>query len=227
MDLHRKAWNQGQQAFRQALSHPAQHSKAMELFLSQHAMLHSGAIAPPGLWSFDAGVWQGLSQTAARCISPGGEHSIAWLFWHIARIEDVTMNVLVAGRLQLLLQDGWLERLKVTVRHTGNAMSPQAVAELSDALDLEALRAYRLAVGRRTRQVVTQLSPEALKQKVNPSRLQRLMDEGAVVEAAHGLIDYWGGLNIAGLLLMPPTRHNFIHLNEALKVKKKCQAAHL
>jgi hypothetical protein len=66
------------------------------------------------------------------------------------------------------------------------------------------------------------LPPEAINHKVDPRRLQRLMDEGAVVEAARGLIDYWGGLSIAGLLLMPPTRHNFVHLNEALRVKKKC-----
>ncbi len=226
MDPHRKAWNQGQQVLRQALSQSTQYSKVLELFLNQHAVLHSAAITPSGSWSFEDEIWQDLSQAAARCIPPGGEHSIAWLFWHIARIEDVTMNVLVAGHPQLLLQDGWLERLRVAVRDTGNATPPQAVAELSAALDLEALRAYRLAVGCRTRQVVTQLSPEALKQKVDPSRLQRLMDEGAVVEAAHGLIDYWGSLSNAGLLLMPPTRHNFVHLNEALRVKRKCRAVH-
>jgi hypothetical protein len=221
----RKAWNQGQQALRQALSRPEEHARAIELFQVQHAMLHSAALAPSGLWSFADEIWQGLDEPAARCIPPAGEHSIAWMFWHIARIEDVTMNVLVAGRSQLLLQNGWLARLGVADRHTGNAMSAQAVADLSAALDLEALRFYRLAVGRQTRQMVAGLSTEAIKRKVDPSRLQRLMDEGAVVEAARGLIDYWGGLSIAGLLLMPPTRHNFVHLNEALKVKKKCLSA--
>jgi hypothetical protein len=48
-----------------------------------------------------------------------------------------------------------------------------------------------------------------------------VMDEGAVVEAARGLIDYLGNRTISGLLLMPPTRHNFIHLNEAERIKKK------
>jgi hypothetical protein len=51
--------------------------------------------------------------------------------------------------------------------------------------------------------------------------LQQVLDEGAVVQEAQGLLDYWGGLNIAGLLLMPPTRHNFVHLNEALRIKQK------
>jgi hypothetical protein len=68
---------------------------------------------------------------------------------------------------------------------------------------------------------VKQLRPEELKLKVEPARLERVMVEGAVEEAARGLIDTWGNRTIAGLLLMPPTRHNFVHLNEAARLKKK------
>ena len=35
------------------------------------------------------------------------------------------------------------------------------------------------------------------------------------------LIVYWSKRDIAGLLLMPATRHNIVHLNEALRIKKK------
>ena len=47
------------------------------------------------------------------------------------------------------------------------------------------------------------------------------MTEGAVVEEARDLIDYWGKRTIAGLLLMPATRHNLVHLNEALRLKRR------
>jgi len=62
-----------------------------------------------------------------------------------------------------------------------------------------------------------------LLQKVDPARLQRVWDEKAVVEAASGIVDYWGKRNVAGLLLMPATRHHIIHLNEALKLKRRRQ----
>ena len=39
--------------------------------------------------------------------------------------------------------------------------------------------------------------------------------------SAREIVDYWGGLTIAGLVLMPPTRHNFVHLNEALRIRQK------
>ena len=220
MDPERKRWNQQQQALRYALLRSEDHQQALELFLSQHAMVHSAVVSRSGLWSFADEIWEDLTEQEFRRIPPNCGHSIAWIVWHIARIEDVTMNVLVADAQQLLHRDDWLKRMKVTVRDTGNGMDEAAVADLSAAIDVEALRAYRVAVGRRTREIVKQLQPEQLKQKVDPARLEWVLAEGAVVEAARELIDYWGGRTIAGLLLMPPTRHNFIHLNEARRVKR-------
>jgi hypothetical protein len=198
-----------------------QHDKAIELFLSQHAMLHSAKMAQTDLWSFEDAVLNDMTEAQFRRIPRNCEHSIVWSIWHIARIEDITMNLLVAGGPQILNQDNWFERMKTTARDTGNAMDAEEVANLSATIDIEALRAYRLAVGRRTREIVKQLQPEDLKQQVNPARLQQMLDEGAVVEAARGLLDYWGNRNIAGLLLMPATRHNLVHLNEALRLKQR------
>lgn len=199
------------------------HDKAIQLFLSQHAMLHSAKMTPTETWSFEDEVLNDMLEEQIRRIPQGIEHSVAWLIWHIARCEDITMNLLVAGSLQILHRDHWLDQMKITICDTGNAMDEAGVAKLSNAIDIEALRAYRLAVGRRTQEIVKQLQPSQLKHKVEPSRLQQVMDEGAVVEAARGIVDYWGKRNIAGLLLMPATRHNLIHLNEALQLKHRRQ----
>ncbi|HPH97915.1 MAG TPA: DinB family protein [Anaerolineaceae bacterium] len=215
-------WNARHQALRQALAKPQTLPEAIGLFMSHHAALHAFEVAP-GPYSFEEELWDGLSPTAARCIPTGSEHSIAWNLWHLARIEDVTMNVLLAGGDQELTSGGWLEQLAVPFRHTGNSMPPDEIAALSTAIDLPALRAYRSAVGRRTRAAVQTLTPAEITQKVQPERLQRLLDEGAVVPAAQEVLAYWGGLTLAGLLLMPPTRHNFIHINESMRLKQKCR----
>ena len=223
MESHRKSLNKQQTELRRVLMRFDQHDKAIQLFLSQHAMLHSAKMTQTEPWSFEDEVLNDMTEEQIRRIPRNCEHSVAWCVWHIARIEDVAMNLLVAGSPQVLHRDNWLERMKVTVGDTGNAMDEEGVAELSAAIDIEALRAYRLAVGRRTREIVQQLEPEALKQKVDPSRLQQVRDERAVVEAANGIVDYWGRRNIAGLLLMPATRHNLVHLNEALRLKRRRQ----
>ncbi len=221
MDPIRKHWNEQQQALRSTLANPEDQARAVKLFLSQHAMLHSAEMSQSGLFSFEDQVWNGLEVRLARLIPSGNCHSIAWNFWHLSRIEDITMNILVAGQPQLLAQDRWYEKMNIKPRDTGNEMDLASVVNLSSEIDIDALRGYRLVVGRQTRVIVQQLQFGELDHKVDPARLEQLRKEGAVSETAVGLLDYWGGLTIAGLLLMPPTRHTFIHLNEALKIKEK------
>jgi len=81
-----------------------------------------------------------------------------------------------------------------------------------------------MAVGRKTREIIIEFRPEDLKRKMEPARLQRIMDEGAVVddERASWLIDFWGRKNVAGILLMPVTRHHIVHLNESMSARRKC-----
>jgi DinB superfamily len=224
MDPNRKTWNQQQQELRKALSDPDDSQLAKDLFLIQHAMVHTAVMSASGLWSFEDEVWQGSTEEITRAIPRGGDHSIAWIFWHLTRIEDITMNILLSGTQQLFTLGGWHDRLGTILRDTGNDMSQAEIMTLSNQLDIGALREYRIAIGRRTREIVVQLPAPDLNTKVSPARLQRLLDEGAVTEGARGLLDYWGGLTYAGLLLMPPTRHSFIHINEALRLKLKQQA---
>lgn len=199
----------------------ASHDEAIQLFLRHHAMLHSGKMEQDALWSFEDEVFNNLTDGQIRRLPPKGMHSIAWIIWHIARIEDVAMNLLVAGRRQVINQENWLKRMNSPVSDTGNVMDKQGIADLSVRINIQALRDYRLRVGRRTREIVRQLDADALSAKVDPYRLEQVILEGALVEAARAIADYWGRRNIAGLLLMPATRHNIVHLNEALKVKKR------
>jgi len=129
----------------------------------------------------------------------------------------------MAGRTQVFFQDDWLKKLNITQTHSGNVVMDDAdVSAFSNAVDLDALKVYRLAVGHATREAVSVLGPDDVLQKVSPARLEGLLEDGSVLPEAMGLIEYWGSLTVAGLLLMPPTRHCLVHLNEAIKVKKRC-----
>jgi hypothetical protein len=220
MDPNRKLWNAGQQTLRRALA-SNQVQAAIGQFLIQHAMVHSLKVSRMDVWSFEDELWRGLTEKGFRTIPPGGEHSIAWILFHMVRIEDITMNMLVAGTPQLFVKESWEGRLKSTIRHSANRMNMESVADLSAALDMKALREYRLRVGRRTRAIVNTLKLGQLTSKVDPVRLKQVLEEGAVIPEAMEIVNYWGNRTIAGLLLMPPTRHNFLHLNEAVRLKQK------
>jgi hypothetical protein len=216
IESHRKLCLKRQTELRQIMARPERHDEAIQLLLS-------AKMAETTPWSFEDEILDDMTEEQIRRVPRNCEHSVAWIIWHIARCEDITMNLLVAGSPQVLNQGGWVARINSPICHTGNEMDAVDVARFSDALDIDALRAYRVAVGRGTREIVKQLEPEDLKRKVDPAHLQRVWDEAAVVEAASGIVDYWGGRDVAGLLLMPASRHLIIHLNEALKLKRRRQ----
>lgn len=221
MDAYRRYWNQQQQLFRQALMSRSDHQETIRLFLSQHAMVHSAAMSQSEAWSFEDEVCEGLSDTQLRSRPAGVINSIAWLIWHIARIEDVTMNMLVAGRPQVLDEDDWVSQLHLIRRDVGTSMSENEVVDFSSQVDCSALRVYRLAVGRRTREIVSALQPAELWERIDPTNVHRLATEGALAEAAYELAQTWSGWQKAGMLTMPASRHSFTHLNEAHGVRKK------
>lgn len=221
MEPTHKNWNARQKKLRALLSDPLVYPQAIELFLQQHAEVHSGIMSSAGKLSFEDEITTDMTDVQLRDLPDRMDHSIAWIIWHLARIEDVTMNMLVAGEKQVFSRDNWKVKLGITVPHTGNAMSSSEIINLSNEINIDELRNYRVSVGRETEKIVKQLTPGELYQKVSQSRLDLLTQERAIVEDAIGLIDYWGKRTIAGLLLMPPTRHCFVHLNEAARIKKK------
>ncbi len=221
LEANRKICQKQQTELRHKLLSADEYQKACRLFFRQHAMLHSEKMSGAGLFSLEDEVFEDLSDDHARRIPRGSEHSIAWNIWHIARIEDVTMNMLIAGMQQVMDRDGWQGRMKVEVYDTGNMTNVEEIRELSNSIDITALREYRAAVGRRTREIVKDIQPQDLKTKVESKRIEQIRASGAVVEAASDLLDYWSKRNIAGLLLMPATRHNLVHLNESLRLKEK------
>jgi hypothetical protein len=221
LEANRKICLKQQSELRHKLLNPEGFQEARQLFFKQHAMLHSIMMVQSESFTLEDEVFEGLSEEKARRIPSSSEHSIVWNIWHIARIEDVAMNMVVAGSPQILIKGNWLEGMNITARHTGNAMDEQEVIELSKSINIEMLRTYRASVGRRTREIVNAIQPQDLKNKVDPSRLDQVMAEGAVSESASWLIDYWRKRSTAGLLLMPATRHNLVHLNECFRLKYK------
>ena len=93
------------------MTHADQFDQALALFLRQHAMLHTAKIWQNPIWSYEDALLDDMVDEQIRHISKDGEHSIAWCFWHMARVEDVTMNLLVAGSDQVLHRDNWLAQL--------------------------------------------------------------------------------------------------------------------
>jgi hypothetical protein len=177
--------------------------------------LHSKVVAPESPWSYEDDLLNDLDEQGFRSIPRNREHSVVWVVWHLSRIEDVVMNILVADRDQVFEKGHWQAKTNSPIKHTCNGTGIDVTASISKALDLTSLREYRYAVGWATREIVPTLTSDDFKRKPEPAQLQRILDEGAVLPVGMSTIDYWASRDVAGLLLMPPTRHSIIHWNEA------------
>lgn len=193
---------------------------ALQFFLREHALVHLPEVADgEGGMSLEVFAVRGLSDEQLR-IRPHGFNSIAWLLWHITRIEDVTVNVVLAGRPQVLFEGGFYPRLNVAERDVGTGMTADEVGEFSDAVDLSGLRQYRTAAGRRTREIVAGLAPEVLDGVVDPVRVDQAASLGAFRPNATRLVDLWKGKSRAWLLYWPVVGHSHFHLGHARWVRK-------
>lgn len=199
---------------------PSEFYRARQLFLDIHAMLHT-ASASGGEFGETDRLLSDLIADEFYTIPSAKDETIAWSLWHIARIEDITMNFLIARHEQVF--DGeWQRRLNVTVSDTGNAMSDVEISAFSRLINGAELIEYRNAVGMRTREIVSVLTATDMKRKVSAEDCRKIYDAGGVTDNPDSvwLLDFWGGKDVAGLLLMPATRHIILHLNNCCKVKE-------
>jgi len=221
MDL--KQWNKEIKYLREIILKKDKIEETKDLCLCLHSMVHSSIMSETDKKTFEDELWEGLDESTFRIPANNKGRTIAYGLWHSSRIEDITMNMLVAGDEQIFNISNWKEKINTKIIDTGNAMTKEEILEFSKYISMQELKNYRIAVGRKTREIIKSLTAEDMKRKFEKSKLQRIIDQGAVldVEASNWLIDFWGRKNVSGIILMPATRHHVVHINESLEAKKK------
>jgi len=194
--------------------------QSKNIFLNIHARLHLSVISDTSPNEVDA-LTCDLSEDEYAIMPTSKDETIAWVLWHIARIEDIAMGILVDEGEQLF-NETWKKAMNVSITDTGNALTDDEISDLSKHIHVEELFNYRNAVGKRTRQIVMALTPKDMKRKVSSKSLEKILQEGGVTPQKDSiwLLDFWGKKDMAGILLMPPTRHVMLHLNDCCKWKE-------
>jgi hypothetical protein len=227
VDLNQRTqWNENHKKLTTIILKPTEHQTVIELFLNQHSLLHSTKMSNSPIPTLEDELVKDTTEGTFRkypVVAPDTKNSIVWHIWHITRIEDMTMNVLVNNDKQVLYSDDWNKKLKVNYPHSGNEMTENEIADLSANIDIHSLLAYRIEVGRKTREIVSSLSPGEFKHKVEAGRINVLEEQSAVKKEASWLLEYWGNKTIGGLILMPATRHIYLHLNKSIRIKQRIQ----
>jgi len=187
---------------------------ARDLLLQQHMRAHTAAVAGDKA-SVAERAFGALSDEQMRLRPREDLNSLAWLMWHIARAEDLFVNPVLAGRDQVL-DAGWLNRLGIARRDFGVGMTSAEVSELTEQIDVNALREYRDAVGRRTRDVLGVMDLEGA---VTAEGLQGAAAQGAFGDRSAQMVTMFTGRPRLGVLSGMAVMHSMQHLGEAFTVR--------
>lgn len=158
------------------------------------------------------------------CKMPLPKHkTIAYYLYHLTRIEDITSNMLIAGKTQVFFTGGFDKLLNSRVITTGNEIPRDELIEFSKTLNIGELQKYAAAVLANTDEIIRSMSYEVSKMKVSAERRAALIEAECVStdENAFWLVDYWCKKTYAGLMLMPFSRHQMMHLDNCLHIIEK------
>lgn len=189
-------------------------------FLLHHASLHSLDVG--GRPSLADRVFGGLTDDQMRARPGKGLNSLVWLLWHMARVEDVAVSMVIS-KGQQILDDGWARRMNVRWRIIGTGMTDEEVSDLTARADVAAVRAYRSAVGRRTRDVVAGLPANTWGEILELSDTASAAAAGAFAPNTDWVdgVGYkpWQGHSRASQLGASAIRHNSMHTGEAITIR--------
>ena len=189
---------------------------AREIFLARHTCVHSAMMNPEGGWKEEDTIWAGLAEHELRRRPTPDHNSIVWLVWHMARCEDVAVNTALRATEEVLDRDAWLAQLGITSRHIGTGAPSEEVTSISQTINLEALRAYRAAVGRETRRWAATLDFDTLDTAVSAADARRAAAQGDFGEHAAWVEEHWAcnEWRRIDFLFWLAIEHNWFHIGE-------------
>jgi hypothetical protein len=216
-----KTWNDKQKNLKIFLSDQESFNKGKNLLFEMHSLLHDKKVYKKTTKTFFDNLWENMKEETCRIISTK-ETSILWDLWHITRIEDIISNIII-GNKETIFNKEIKTKINIKINDTGNAMAYPEIALLNKNMNIKELKEYRVKVGKSTKKIIEALEFIDMKRKVEKAQLEKIKENNGVINDPKSiwLLDFWGKKNILGLIMMPITRHQIVHLNDCFKIKEK------
>jgi hypothetical protein len=216
-----EGWNKNQNNLNVLLPNQKTFAKGIDLLLKMHSLLHDKKVCKIASETFYDNLWENMKEETCKIIS-NKETSILWNIWHITRIEDIVSNILI-GKKETVFNTRIQTKLNIKIKDTGNAMTCSEMESFNKAIIIKELKDYRVKVGKSTQKIIKAIEFSDVKRKVEKEQLEKIKQNGGVTDDQKSiwLLDFWGRKNMLGLINMPITRHQIVHLNDCFKIKQK------
>jgi hypothetical protein len=216
-----KGWNESQKNVNVLLPNQETFAKGINILLGMHSLLHDKKVYKNTAETFYDDLWENLKEDTCKIIS-NKETSILWNIWHITRIEDIVSNILI-GKRETIFNEEIQAKLNIIIKDTGNAMTYSEIESFNNNININGLKEYRIKVGKSTQKIIKAIEFNDTKRKVEKEQLEKIKQNGGVIDDPKSiwLLDFWGRKNVLGLINMPITRHQVVHLNDCFRIKQK------
>jgi hypothetical protein len=177
-----------------------------EMFLQRYGVLYDFYLE---------GNWNLIPKELMRQRPHPRVNSIAWIIWHMTRVEDAGLNRFVTDGTQVLDQGDWINAMNLPYRHNGGEMTFAEVDELSQQVNLEGLHEYSRAVQAATRKIVKGIENVNLSDLLTEEHVRKVaVEEGLAFSGQEGMIQNYTGWSKGRCLMTYGLTHGFQHLGE-------------
>ncbi|MCL2722248.1 MAG: DinB family protein [Treponema sp.] len=214
-----REWNTNQKNLFASLSNEKTFNNGISLLIKMHSSIHDKTVYKNTTETIFNKLLENLKDETYKIISKK-ETSILWNIWHITRIEDIVSNLLI-GNKETIFNTELQKKLNIKIKDTGNVMTYSEIEMFNKNISIKELLKYRNNIGKSTKKIIEKLKNIDMKRKVEKSQLENIKLNGGIVNDSMWLLDFWGKKNILGLIMMPITRHQIIHINDCFNIKLK------
>jgi hypothetical protein len=111
----------------------------------------------------------GLTQEEAAWSPAAESNSIAFILWHVTRVEDFFVIRVIQRGVELYEAEGWREKLGTPAKDTGFDYTLEQLRAWP-VPKLEIIRGYSESVRKKTLALLNSISPERLSELARPDR---------------------------------------------------------
>jgi hypothetical protein len=111
----------------------------------------------------------GLTQEEAAWSPASESNSIAFILWHVTRVEDFFVIRVIQRGVELYEAEGWREKLGTPAKDTGFDYTLEQLRAWP-VPKLEIIRGYSESVRKKTLALLNSISPERLSELARPDR---------------------------------------------------------
>ena len=137
----------------------------------------------------------GQTSEQLHYVPDGESHSVAWVLWHAARIEDLLVNGAWQGKPEIWREGEWAAKTGLPERGFGTGQSTEEAAAVR-ITDLDAMWEYQDAVNTNTQAFLDGLSDEDLDREIKLGDRDETLGQSITLHLCTHLNGHRGEINL-------------------------------